>query len=60
MSDEPLTQVWTRIPPEVKAALENIKTRDGIALEYQIRQGVLMWLDSKDANPLAKPRQKRA
>jgi hypothetical protein len=35
------------IADEMKAALQRIKARDGIAEAEQIRRGVQMWLNSK-------------
>lgn len=58
MAEETLTQVWTRIAPVIKAALDEIKEREGIMLEHQIRQGVLLWLESRGIDPL-KPKSKR-
>jgi hypothetical protein len=35
------------IPHEMKAALQRIRDRDGIAEAEQIRRGIAMWLESK-------------
>lgn len=45
-------QVIARVEPEIKAALDSLKETDGLLLEYQIRMGLLMWLESKGINPL--------
>ena len=45
-------QVIARVEPEIKAALDQIKETQGIMLEYQIRMGLLMWLESKGVHPL--------
>ena len=44
----PRTKTFTfHIPDEMKAALERIRERDGIAEGEQIRRGVQMWLDAQ-------------
>ncbi|CAN5851009.1 hypothetical protein BH18ACI5_BH18ACI5_04470 [soil metagenome] len=45
------------IPDEQKAALQEIRRRDGIAEAEQIRRGIQMWIDSKGAK---KTERKRA
>lgn len=50
-------QVIARVEPEIKAALDGLKESDGLLLEYQIRMGLLMWLESKGINPLKRPKK---
>lgn len=45
-------QVIARVEPEIKQALDKLKKSDGLLIEYQIRMGLLMWLESKGINPL--------
>lgn len=47
-----LVQVAGRMEPEIKAALDDLKKNEGIMIEYQIRMGVLMWLESRGIYPL--------
>jgi len=39
------------IPDEQKAALEDVRRRDGIPEAEQIRRGIQMWLDSRTGKP---------
>lgn len=39
------------IADEMKTALTSIRERDGITEAEQIRRGIQMWLDSKNAKP---------
>lgn len=55
---EEYAQVVGRVEPEIKAALDQLKETDGILLEYQIRMGLLMWLETKGINPLKNKRAK--
>ena len=45
-------QVIARVEPAIKDALDGLKESDGLLLEYQIRMGLLMWLESRGINPL--------
>jgi hypothetical protein len=49
---EQYAQVIARVEPEIKAALDSLKETDGLLLEYQIRMGLLMWLESKGVQPI--------
>jgi hypothetical protein len=40
-------QVSFRFTPEVRAALEAIKARDGVPLSEQLRRAVRMWLAAR-------------
>lgn len=45
-------QVIGRVEPEIKEALDKIKTDEGINIEWQLRMGLLMWLESRGVAPL--------
>jgi hypothetical protein len=47
-----------RLDREMVAALNAIKTRDGVPVNEQVRRAVLLWLDQDRAAP-AKPSPKR-
>lgn len=47
-------QVIARVEPEIKAALDTLKETDGLLLEFQIRAGLLLWLESKGVDPFKK------
>ena len=49
-------QVIARVEPEIKSALDKLKETDGLLIEWQVRMGLLMWLESKGINPLPKPK----
>lgn len=53
---KPEVQLIARVEPAIKAALDAIKENEGIFLEYQIRMGLLLWLESKGVDPL-KPKR---
>ena len=44
-------QVSFRFSPEVRAALEAIKRRDGIPLSEQLRRAVQLWIAAKQKAP---------
>ncbi len=50
-------QVIGRVEPEIKDALDDIKAKEGINIEWQLRMGLLMWLESRGINPI-KPKKK--
>lgn len=51
-------QVVARVEPEIKAALDKLKESEGILIEWQMRMGLLMWLESKGIFPLRNARAK--
>lgn len=56
MDAAPFAQIFARVEPEIKDALEKVKETDGIMIEYQVRMGALMWLESRGITPLKKKR----
>lgn len=49
-------QVIARVEPEIKEALDGLKETDGLLLEFQIRAGLLLWLESKGIDPFKRKR----
>lgn len=40
-------QVCFRFTPEIRAALELIRERDGVGFSEQLRRGIKLWIESK-------------
>jgi hypothetical protein len=48
------------LPPELKAGLQLVRERDGVAEAEQIRRGIAMWLEAKGVKlPPKRPRKHR-
>ena len=50
--------IW--IPPEMKAALDRVKVRDGVNVTEQVRRAIRRWLDERkiETKPFAVPERK--
>ena len=54
----PLKQATFRLETEILAALEEIRTRDGVPVSEQVRRALKGWIEGKGVT--MKPERKRA